>query len=91
MQMGEYFEKQGYFSSAEFEEAVTQIPYEQYPWLPKNLPILEGFLYPDTYQVSSDLISDPQAVIKTMLNHFEKIALPVYESRQTRHEPFRMG
>ena len=80
MQIGEYFENQGYFSAAEFEEAVTQIPYEQYPWLPQDLPILEGFLYPDTYKVSSDLINDPQAVINTMLNRFEKIALPVYKA-----------
>ena len=80
IQMGEYFEAQGYFSAAEFEEAVTQIPYEKFPWLPQDLPILEGFLYPDTYRISSDLSSNPQLIIKTMLSHFERIALPVYEA-----------
>ena len=83
MQMGEYFESQGYFSAAEFEAAVTNIPYEQYPWLPPDLPILEGFLYPDTYKISSDLTNDPQSIINTMLDRFEEIALPVYESAQT--------
>jgi len=80
MQMGEYFEDRGYFSAAEFEEAVTQIPYDEFPWLPQDLPILEGFLYPDTYRISSDLANDPQLIIKTMLSRFEQIALPVYEA-----------
>jgi len=80
MQMGEYFEAQGYFSAEEFEAAVTQIPYEEFPWLPKDLPILEGFLYPDTYKISSDSTSDPQLIIRTMLSRFEQIALPVYEA-----------
>lgn len=79
-QMAEYFEAQGYFSAAEFETAVTEIPYDKYPWLPQDLPILEGFLYPDTYKISSDRASSPQAVINTMLDHFERTALPVYEA-----------
>jgi UPF0755 protein len=82
-QMGAYFESQGYFTVAEFEAAVKQIPYQQYPWLPQNLPILEGFLYPDTYKISSDRTNDPQAIIETMLNRFQKIALPVYEAAET--------
>lgn len=81
-QMGAYFESLGYFKAAEFEKAVRKIPYKQYPWLPPNLPILEGFLYPDTYKISSDRINNPQAIIKTMLTQFEKIALPVYEATQ---------
>ena len=80
-QMAKYFESQGYFDAAEFEAAVQKIPYDKYPWLPQNLPILEGFLYPDTYKVSSDLTNDPQAIIKIMLNRFEKFALPVYEAK----------
>jgi UPF0755 protein len=80
MQMGKYFESRGYFSAAKFAEAVKNIPYDKYPWLPENLPILEGFLYPDTYKISSDLTNDPQAIINTMLTRFEKTALPVYEA-----------
>jgi len=79
-QMGKYFESQGYFTAVEFEAAVKEIPYEQYPWLPQNLPILEGFLYPDTYKISSDRTDSPQAVIQTMLDRFQTVALPVYEA-----------
>ena len=81
-QMAEYFESLGYFSADEFENAVTKIPYERYPWLPQDLPILEGFLYPDTYKITSDRMSNPQAIINTMLSHFEKVALPVYEAEK---------
>lgn len=79
-QMGEYFASQGYFSAEEFNSAVTTIPDDKYPWLPPDLPILEGFLYPDTYRISSDMTSNPQAIINTMLARFEQVALPVYEA-----------
>ncbi len=81
-QMAEYFESQGYFSADEFERAIEEIPDEKYSWLPQDLPILEGFLYPDTYKISSDRISNPQAIINTMLDRFEQIALPVYEAEK---------
>ena len=80
MQMAEYFASLGYFSAAEFEAAVQEIPDDKYPWLPQDLPLLEGFLYPDTYKISSDRTSNPEAIIYTMLNRFEEIALPVYEA-----------
>ena len=83
MQMGEYFESQGYFSASEFASAVTTIPDDKYPWLPQDLPILEGFLYPDTYRISSDMKSNPQAIINTMLARFEQVALPVYQAATT--------
>ena len=82
MQMGEYFESQGYFSAEEFAAAVTTIPNSKYPWLPQDIPILEGFLYPDTYRISSDSTSNPQAIIDTMLSRFEQVALPVYEAAE---------
>jgi UPF0755 protein len=81
-QMAKYFESQGYFSADEFTKAVKEIPHAQYPWLPEDLPILEGFLYPDTYKISSDRTDDPQAIINTMLDRFEQIALPVYEAQK---------
>ncbi|MEM9509123.1 MAG: endolytic transglycosylase MltG [Cyanobacteria bacterium P01_E01_bin.35] len=83
MQMGAYFEAQGYFSAEEFAAAVKKIPFERYSWLPPEIPILEGFLYPDTYRISSDLSSNPQAIINTMLTRFEQVALPVYQAAQT--------
>ncbi len=82
-QMAEYFESQGYFTAEEFNQAVTEIPYDKYPWLPQDIPILEGFLYPDTYKVSSDRLNSPQAIIDTMLDHFERTALPVYEAQKS--------
>ncbi|WP_019505119.1 endolytic transglycosylase MltG [Pleurocapsa sp. PCC 7319] len=82
IQMAEYFASLGYFSADEFKSAVAEIPYDKYPWLPQDLPILEGFLYPDTYKISSDRTSNPEAIIYTMLDRFEQLALPVYEAAQ---------
>ncbi len=80
-QMATYFDSLGYFKAPDFIKAASQIPKEQYPWLPNGLPHLEGFLFPDTYQLSSDRIS-PQQVIKIMLNRFEQAALPIYQQGQ---------
>lgn len=77
-QMATYFESQGFFKAQDFLNAASQIPKEQYPWLPNDLPHLEGFLYPDTYQLPSDRIS-PQQVIQQMLSRFEQVALPLYQ------------
>ena len=82
-QMGAYFESLGYFSADDFIKATKEIPEEQYPWLPKGLPHLEGFLYPDTYKITSDRINDPQEIIEVMLDSFQAIALPVYEQADT--------
>jgi UPF0755 protein len=81
-QMAEYFESVGYFSVEDFVAAASHIPYDQYSWLPPNLPHLEGFLYPDTYKISSDRISNPQDIIKVMLDQFQQIALPVYQQNK---------
>ncbi|MEG4531775.1 endolytic transglycosylase MltG [Microcoleus sp. D2_18a_D3] len=80
-QMSAYFEAQGFFPAKEFMAAASQIPYAQYPWLPSGLPHLEGFLYPDTYQLDGDRIT-PQAAIAQMLTRFEQTALPVYQKNQ---------
>ncbi|MEG5040218.1 MULTISPECIES: endolytic transglycosylase MltG [unclassified Microcoleus] len=80
-QMSAYFEAQGFFPAKDFMAVASQVPYAQYPWLPSGLPHLEGFLYPDTYQLDGDAIS-PQAVIKQMLGRFEELALPIYQKNQ---------
>lgn len=80
-QMAESFEEQGFFSAEEFEAAARQIPYDKYPWLPADLPHLEGFLYPDTYQLANELVS-PAAFIDQMLQRFEQVALPLYQEGQ---------
>ncbi|MCU0551037.1 MAG: endolytic transglycosylase MltG [Leptolyngbya sp. Prado105] len=81
-QMANYFEKQGYFKAQDFLSAASQIPNADYPWLPPNLPFLEGFLYPDTYQIEAGSAITPKQVIRQMLNRFEQVALPVYNKNR---------
>ena len=81
-QMAEYFEAQGFFSAADFIQASNKIPRDKFPWLPEDLPHLEGFLYPDTYQLSKDGIT-PEKVVEQMLAQFQTVALPIYEQGQT--------
>ena len=81
-QMAEYFEKEGFFSQEEFLAATRNIPNDKYPWLPRELPLLEGFLFPDTYQVEAGKIT-PQAVVEQMLNRFQEQALPLYEKAKS--------
>ena len=77
-QMGEYFEEQGLFKAADFIAATTAIPKDRFPWLPDGIPHLEGFLFPETYQVPSETIT-PNGVVTQMLNQFEQVALPEYQ------------
>lgn len=78
--MAAYFEQEGYFSAKDFLKAVEQFPGDEFAWLPKvsaDLPRLEGYLFPDTYQIAPGLT--PNDVIRQMLRQFEQVALPVYE------------
>ncbi len=78
-EMADYFQSIGFFSAEEFMAAASEIPRNDFPWLPKDIPHLEGFLYPDTYRVNKNQIS-PQAVVRQMLGQFERLALPVYQN-----------
>lgn len=80
-QMANYFEQEGFFSAAAFLMATEEIPSDRYPWLPADLPKLEGFLYPDTYQFTDE--PSPEAIINQMLTRFEQVALPLYEANQS--------
>jgi UPF0755 protein len=80
-EMGAYFEKEGWFSADAFLRATQEVPRDRFPWLPADVPIVEGFLFPDTYQVPVEGRT-PQAVVTTMLKHFETQALPLYQKRQ---------
>lgn len=84
-QMAAYFESTGFFPATEFLAAASQIERSQYPWLPAQLPHLEGFLYPDTYNLNGDSIT-PQAVVQQMLNRFEQVALPLYQQGEKQTE-----
>ncbi|MGI0493934.1 endolytic transglycosylase MltG [Alkalinema pantanalense CENA528] len=80
-QMAEYFEQRGFFKAEAFLQAAQQIPSQQYPWLPPNLPFVEGFLFPDTYEVAGTTLT-PEQAIRQMLDRFEQTALPIYQSQQ---------
>ncbi|MDB9528617.1 endolytic transglycosylase MltG [Oscillatoria sp. CS-180] len=77
-QMAIAFEDRGFFSAAAFLEVTQQIPRDRYPWLPQNLPHLEGFLYPDTYSLPAETVT-PEGIRDLMLSRFETVALPVYQ------------
>ncbi|MEC4852550.1 MAG: endolytic transglycosylase MltG [Jaaginema sp. PMC 1079.18] len=80
-QMAKYFESLGYFSEEEFITAIANVSSERYGWLPQNLPFVEGYLFPDTYELASDRIT-PEQVIDLMLSRFESTALPLYNQAQ---------
>ncbi|MDJ0708286.1 MAG: endolytic transglycosylase MltG [Leptolyngbyaceae cyanobacterium MO_188.B28] len=79
-QMAEALEAKGFFSASEFMNASSKIPVNQHPWLPQTLPHLEGFLYPDTYQLPAERIT-PEAVVFQMLKRFEEEAFSLYQQQ----------
>lgn len=81
-QMGAYFQQRGWFSAAEFEQAARQIDRDRYPWLPAKLTTLEGWLYPNTYQLPAGKVT-PTDAIHLMLDGFQKLALPLYKQQPT--------
>jgi UPF0755 protein len=80
-QIANALEEKGLFTAQDFLAATKRIPYDQYPWLPQNLPHLEGFLYPDTYKIPKGNVT-PVQIIHQMLQQFENVALPVYQKSQ---------
>lgn len=84
-QMAAYFEQQGFFKAQDFLAVASQVPYGKYSWLPQGIPHLEGFLYPDTYQLATKQVS-PQEVVDQMLDRFEQVALPLYTQNQSKTE-----
>ena len=79
-QMAESFDSKGFTSESEFLAATESIPYDRYPWLPEGIPHLEGFLYPDTYQMDTGAVS-AEDLVDVMLRRFEAVALPVYDGQ----------
>jgi UPF0755 protein len=87
-QMAQYFEQQGLFSAKDFLVATDRISVSEYPWLPigntsTEFPRLEGYLFPDTYQIPGPPV-EPAAVIKQMLERFEQVAIPIYQQYQNK-------
>ncbi|MEM9945264.1 MAG: endolytic transglycosylase MltG [Cyanobacteria bacterium P01_D01_bin.36] len=79
-QMADMFEAEGFTTAEEFLAVTASIPYDRYPWLPEGIPHLEGFLYPDTYQLDAGGVT-AEGIVDTMLRRFETVALPVYDSQ----------
>ncbi len=80
--MADYFEQEGFFPSAEFLAVTEEIPRDRFPWIPDGLPHLEGFLFPNTYQLPAEGITATQ-VRDIMLQQFETVALPLYDPNAT--------
>jgi UPF0755 protein len=80
-QMAEYFEQKGHFPAKDFIDATGKNGLSRKAWLPTDAPSLEGFLFPDTYQLPPTEIT-PERVIDLMLNRFEEVALPLYKTNQ---------
>jgi len=87
-QMADYFQSLGLLERDKFLQASKKPPFELYSWLPKGLPHLEGFLYPDTYYLPNDSIK-AETIIKLMLDRFEQVALPIYQ-KQRQQSPFSL-
>lgn len=80
--MADYFEQEGFFLAAEFLAVTEEIPRDRFPWIPDGLPHLEGFLFPNTYQLPAAGITATQ-VRDIMLQQFETVALPLYDPNAT--------
>ncbi len=74
-QMATYFEQKQFFKAEDFITA-TKTNLARKPWLPANISSLEGFLFPDTYQISLEQAT-PDKIIELMLSRFEEVALPL--------------
>jgi UPF0755 protein len=92
-QMAAYFEEKKFFKGADFLAAIQEFPKSaaavRHPWLPKDLPIIEGFLFPDTYQIPAGEIT-PEQIISQMITRFEKVALPIYQANQSK-DPLKLN
>ncbi len=81
-QMADRFAQLGWFEADAFLEATTHIPRDRFPWLPPDLPHLEGFLFPDTYFFPAGTPPTPERVRDRLLAQFEATALPLYRAHR---------
>ncbi len=77
--MAQLFEQEKWFTADQFQAAVDRALAQPPQWLPQSVNSLEGFLFPDTYQIPVDART-PDGVVAAMLQRFEQVALPIYES-----------
>jgi UPF0755 protein len=81
-QMADLFEKQGFFAAKDFVASAQRVSPRRRNWIPEDVPSLEGFLFPDTYQILPSEAT-PDRIIDLMLDRFEQVALPVYQENQS--------
>ncbi|WP_218082897.1 endolytic transglycosylase MltG [Anthocerotibacter panamensis] len=81
-QIAHFFAQNNYFPEDKFWTLVKGKDRLQVPWLPQQLTQLEGFLFPDTYQMDLDQVS-ASFVVRQMLTRFEQVALPLYKANKT--------
>lgn len=79
-QMAQLFEERNFFPSQDFVIAAQRTSPRR-DWLPKDIPSLEGFLFPDTYQILPSEAT-PDRIIDLMLDRFEQVALKTYQENQ---------
>jgi UPF0755 protein len=79
-QMAARFEAEGLFTAEQFLAAAQRAP--ERSWIPRDIPSLEGFLFPDTYQVLVG-VDTPETLIARMLDRFEEVALPLYRQQDS--------
>jgi len=80
-QMADLFEKLGFFKAQDFIAAAQRTTPRRRAWMPDDIPSLEGFLFPDTYQIMPSEAT-PDRIIDLMLDRFEEVALPIYKENQ---------
>jgi len=74
-------------SPSKFNSLAKKVPYLN---LEENIPRLEGFLFPDTYTFEYD--TSIKKIVETMLNNFQKKAIPIYEDAiKNKTRPIRLG
>lgn len=86
-QMAERFAERGWFAAEDFLAATAEIPRDRFPWLPPDVPHLEGFLFPDTYFFPAGESLTPVQVRDRLLAQFEAVALPLYQQALSAGEP----
>ncbi len=93
-QIGQAMAEQNWFSTETFTDAAGSLyRLQQTDWFPAEAPSLEGYLFPDTYHLSLSLIQEgppfqrAEALVRAMLEQFETVALPLYQSNQSSQDP----
>lgn len=81
-EIAKLFEEQRFFTAKDFLAAAQRVSPKRRDWLPDDIASLEGFLFPDTYQILPSEAT-PDRIIDLMLDRFEQVALKAYKENQS--------